>query len=244
MQYVASSPQPERQADSSSYPGARSQTPATQHVYVPPPFPTYAERHRLFVHGFGPDPDIVYYLAVNQDTTSTCGLPGPYCGSGTSMEIASLHGMVPAELTDIYSVEGWITLRGEIESSYRTYQWHDCPMFCLYLCCVPCSLAGSVRSKLKWIFERENERLQSQGLFWNFDAENDTQETNTPIRLLAALKVAPDIRAVFEQQNSTRRRLVGQIYSHIIMPSRHPSESQKDQLSTNGDSLPVTTQGR
>jgi hypothetical protein len=197
------------------------------HAHVPPAIPTYEERIRLYQHGYGLDPDVVFNLWEHQGANSWWGVPGPTCPTGTPVSVACAYGGVPSELTEVYTVEQWIALRQEVEQLHKRYQFHFCPLFCTVVCCVPCCLGSAFDNGMTVLFAAENQRLEEQGLWWDWDSDRDkmtVEDTRNSgysgqLRLLCPLKVQPKARRAFEQLHPLRRRILGTPYGHILYAS-------------------------
>lgn len=190
--------------------------------------PSYEERVRLFHLGYGSDPDVVFELWENLDSSSWWGLAGPCCPMGTPPSLlVPPNGLIPIELTDVYSIEQWADLRKRLEAVQRRHQVHPCPLFCLYLCCLPSCLDMAAEKQLRAIFEQENARLQPEGLYWDWreDAERPESRLRTAhagetiqARRICALKADPATRQSYEKQHPNSRRIYRMDYGALVYP--------------------------
>jgi hypothetical protein len=211
----------------SAQPASSSAAHDAPHAHVPPAIPTYEERIRLYQNGYGLDPDVVFNLWEHQGANSWWGIPGPTCPTGSPVTVACAYGGVPGELTDVYTVEQWITLRQAVEQLHKRYQFHFCPLFCTVVCCVPCCLSSAFDNGMTVLLAAENRRLEEQGLWWDWDTDRDKMTVEDKrssgysgqLRLLCPLKVQPKARRAFEQLHPLRRRILGTPYGHILYAS-------------------------
>lgn len=190
----------------------------------------------------GLDPDLVFYLWSEPHSNSWCGVPGPWCGLGSPTRLAvgakeALH--LPYELTDLYTLEEWLTLRQKIERALHKYQHHWLPFgICTALCCLPCCLESSLDRALEAVLSEENIRLNDVGIFWNVNSDRGRPtmqirkalDPHAPgaadelveIKLVTTLKVQPEVRLQYEQENPTRRRLWHQPLGQVLFPIQPP----------------------
>jgi hypothetical protein len=162
---------------------------------------------------------------IQHKDDDSCGLPGPYCPVGSSQHVFIPSGHLPVELSDIYTPDEYLILVDKINSVNNKYQTHTCPLFCLWFCCIPVCIQSSRKSELKSSFDIENDKLASEGLYWELNWNDEDQDlyhyrhetsllSNMGFEIVAHLKVNGSTREQYEIDNPHSRKLFKQPHGY------------------------------